>query len=38
MTRLFHREIGVPPARFRAQLRWRAEGLESFKTEWHVEV
>jgi len=38
MTRLFRREIGVPPAHFRAQLGWRAGGLESFKTEWHVEV
>ena len=38
MTRLFRREAGLSPARFRTLLHPTTHGLESFKTEWALPV
>jgi AraC-like DNA-binding protein len=38
MSRLFRRHIGAPPGSFQASLRPAAGRLESFKTEWIVEI
>jgi len=36
MSRVFAREIGVSPGRFRALLRAQPRGLDSFKTAWQL--
>lgn len=38
MTRIFRREVGTSPGRFRAAMRPGPSGFESFKTEWTVRV
>jgi AraC-like DNA-binding protein len=36
LTRVFRRELGVPPGAFRRALREPEPGLESFNTEWSL--